>query len=47
MLYYEDKSNQITYTQFDKYINDYRLYMEEEDKINIFKLFNKNNSEMN
>ena len=45
MLYNEDKSNQIKYAQFDKYINDYRLYIKEEDKINIFKLFNKINSE--
>ena len=45
MLYDEDKSNQLTYTQFDKFINDYRLNIEEEDKKKIFKLFNKNNSE--
>ena len=45
MLYDEDKSNQLTYEQFDKFINDYRLNIEEEDKKKIFKLFNKNNSE--
>ena len=45
MLYDEDKSNQLTYTQFDKFINDYRLNIEEEDKKKIFELFNKNNSE--
>ena len=45
MLYDEDKSNQLTYAQFDKFINDYRLSIEEEDKKKIFKLFNKNNSE--
>ena len=45
MLYDEDKSNQLTYAQFDKFINDYRLNIEEEDKKKIFKLFNKNNSE--
>ena len=45
MLYDEDKSNQLTYKQFDKFINDYRLNIEEEDKKKIFKLFNKNNSE--
>ena len=45
MLYDEDKSNQLTYEQFDKFINDYRLNLEEEDKKKIFKLFNKNNSE--
>ena len=45
MLYDEDKSNQLTYAQFDKFINDYKLNIEEEDKKKIFKLFNKNNSE--
>ena len=45
MLYDEDKSNQLTYEQFDKFINDYRLNIEEEDKKKIFELFNKNNSE--
>ena len=45
MLYYEDKNNQITYAQFYKFINDYRIYIEEEENINIFNLFNKNNSE--
>ena len=45
MLYDEDKSNRLTYAQFDKFINDYRLNIEEEDKKKIFKLFNKNNSE--
>ena len=45
MLYDEDKSNQLTYEQSDKFINDYRLSIEEEDKKKIFKLFNKNNSE--
>ena len=45
MLYDEDKSNQLTYKQFDKFINDYRLNIEEEDKKKIFELFNKNNSE--
>ena len=45
MLYDEDKTNQLTLAQFDKFINDYRLNIEEEDKKKIFKMFNKNNSE--
>ena len=45
MLYDEDKTNQLTLAQFDKFINDYRLNLEEEDKKKIFKMFNKNNSE--
>ena len=45
MLYDEDKSNQLTFAQFDKFINDYRLDITEEDRKKIFKLFNKNNSE--
>ena len=45
MLYDEDKTNQLTLAQFDKFINDYRLNIEEDDKKKIFKMFNKNNSE--
>ena len=45
MLYDEDKTNQLTLAQFNKFINDYRLNIEEEDKKKIFKMFNKNNSE--
>ncbi len=45
MLYDEDKSNQLTFAQFDKFINDYRLDITEEDRKKIFKLFNINNSE--
>ena len=45
MLYDEDKSNQLTFAQFDKFINDYRLDITEEDRKKIFKLFNINDSE--
>ena len=44
MLYDEDKNNQLSFEEFDKFINDYRLDISDEDKKKIFKLFDKDNS---
>ena len=45
MLYDDEKNNQLSFKQFEKFINDYRLNLSDEEKKNIFNLFNKNNSE--
>ena len=45
MLYDEDKNNQLSFKEFDKFINDYRLNIGNEEKNKIFKMFDKDNSE--
>ena len=45
MLYDEDKNNQLCFKEFNKFINDYRLNISEEEKKKIFKIFDKDNSE--
>ena len=44
MLYDEDKNNQLSFNEFDKFISDYRLNISEEVKKKIFKIFDKDNS---
>ena len=44
MLYDDDKNNQLSFKEFEKFINDYRLNLSDEEKKNIFKLFDKDNS---
>ena len=44
MLYDEDKNNQLSFTEFDKFIKDYRLNISEEEKKRIFKIFDLDNS---
>ena len=44
MLYDEDKNNQLTFNEFDKFINDYRLNLSEDEKKKVFKIFDKDNS---
>ena len=45
MLYDEDKNNQLSFKEFNKFINDYRLNISDEEKNKIFKIFDKDNSE--
>ena len=45
MLYDEDKNNHLSFKEFDKFINDYRLNISEEEKKKIFKIFDKDNSD--
>ena len=44
MLFDEDKSKRLRYKQFDKFIKDYRLDLSNEEKKNLFRIFDKNNS---
>ena len=44
MLYDEDKNNQLSFNEFDKFINDYRLNISEEEKKKVFKIFDKDDS---
>jgi len=45
MLYDEDKNNHLSFKEFNKFINDYRLNISDEEKKKIFNLFDKDNSE--
>ena len=45
MLYDEDKSNSLNFKAFNKFLNDYRLNISNEEKNKIFKMFDKNNSD--
>jgi Ca2+-binding EF-hand superfamily protein len=45
MLYDEDKNKHLSFKEFDKFINDYRLNISDEEKKKIFKIFDKDNSE--
>ena len=45
MLYDEDKNHHLSFKEFDKFINDYRLNISNEDKKKIFKNFDKDNSD--
>ena len=45
MLYDEDKNKQLSFKEFDKFINDYRLNITDDEKKKIFKIFDKDNSE--
>ena len=45
MLYDEDKNNHLSFKEFDKFINDYRLNISNDEKKKIFKIFDKDNSE--
>jgi len=44
MLYDEDKNHHLSFKEFDKFINDYRINITNEEKDKIFKLFDKDNS---
>ena len=44
MLYDEDKSNKLSYNQFDKFIKDYRLNISVDETKKIFKIYDKDNS---
>ena len=44
MLYDEDKNNHLSFNEFDKFINDYRLDISEDEKKKVFKIFDKDNS---
>ena len=45
MLYDEDKNNHLSFKEFNKFINDYRLNISDEEKKKIFKIFDKDNSD--
>ena len=45
MLYDEDKNCQLSFKEFEKFIDDYRLNINSEEKNKIFKLFDKDNSQ--
>ena len=45
MLYDEDKNNHLSFKEFDKFINDFRLNISNEEKRKIFNIFDKDNSE--
>ena len=44
MLYDEDKNNQLSFDEFTKFINDFRLNISPDDTQKIFKIFDKDNS---
>ena len=44
MLYDDDKSNKLSFNQFDKFVKDYRLNIPEDDIKKIFKIYDRNNS---
>ena len=45
ILYDEDKNNHLSLKEFDKFINDFRLNISNEEKRKIFKIFDKDISE--
>jgi len=44
MLYDEDKNNHLSFKEFNKFLNDYRMNITNEEREKIFKLFDKDNS---
>jgi Ca2+-binding EF-hand superfamily protein len=44
MLYDEDKNNHLSLKEFNKFLNDYRMNITNEEREKIFKLFDKDNS---
>ena len=45
MLYDEEKNNNLSFKQFNKFVNDFRLNITDEEKKKIFNNFDKNNTE--
>ena len=45
MLYDDEKNNNLSFKQFNKFINDFRLNITDEEKKKIFNNFDKNNTE--
>ena len=44
MLYDEDKSNHLSFKEFNKFLNDYRMNVTDDEREKIFKMFDKDNS---
>jgi Ca2+-binding EF-hand superfamily protein len=45
MLYDDEKNNNLSFKQFNKFVNDFRLNITDEEKKKIFNNFDKNNTE--